>query len=298
MLDRLRRVTDLFVEGTEMPLGMDDQNKPVVVWVNKLNSFEVEEARRDAVAARGLRLLELEKEDNPERQAMLSQVGRWSDDRLREARVDQQSDELYLAVVNDLEADEEWGEKIGMLRRLPQLLQDENAPVDDPRRKQVDELNGAYLEQLQERLRKAQQDALKDFEGLDRETLVEDFMEAWRNRLSLDEYMQEKRRTELYYALRDCSASLVKFDGGERWDHSGCDHTQRIVPSRGQVSTLPQGVIERAMDVMDGVAVPQRESGNSDAPASSSASSEQQSEEAEASTPSIPVETPPVAPTT
>ena len=121
MLDRLRRVTDLFVEGTEMPLGMDDQNKPVVVWVNKLNSFEVEEARRDAVAARGLRLLELEKEDNPERQAMLSQVGRWSDDRLREARVDQQSDELYLAVVNDLEADEEWGEKIGMLRRLPQL---------------------------------------------------------------------------------------------------------------------------------------------------------------------------------
>ena len=298
MLDRLRRVTDLFVEGQELFLGMDDRQEPVVVWVNKLNSFEVEEARRDAVAARGLRLLELEREDGPERQAMLSQIGRWSDERLRQARVEQQADELYLQVINDLEAEEEWGEKIGMLRRLPQLLQDENADQDDPRRKQLDELNGEYLTELRERLEKAQKSKLREFEDHDRETLVADFMESWRNRLSLDEYMQEKRRTELYFALRDCKATRVTFDGGERWDHSRCHHTERLVPSRAEISTLPEGVISQAIDVMDGVTVPQREAGNSDAPANSSGSSEQSSAAEEASIPSIQGETPSAVPTT
>jgi hypothetical protein len=297
MFDRLRRVTDLFVEGTEMYLGDDDRGEPVVVWVNKLNSFEVEEARRDAVAARGLRLLELEKEDNPERQAMMLQVHRWDEGRLKKARVDQVSDELYMAAISDLEADEEWADNIATLRRLPTLLRDENAPKDDKRWAQFDELNQEYLSVLQDRLSKLQDEKTREFDQLDRETLVDDFMESWRSRLSLDEFMQEKRRTELFFALRDCKASRVKFDGGERWEHQGCDHTVRLMESRGQVSSLPEGIIERAMDVMDGVTVPQREAGNSDAPASSSASSEQPSEEG-ASVPSIREETPPVAPTT
>ena len=296
-MDRLRRVTDLFVEGSELYLGDDDQGEPVVLWVNKLNSFEVEEARRDAVAARGLRLLELEKEDNPERQAMLSQIGRWTVDRLREARVDQQGDELYLQAINDMESDEEWAEKVSMLRRMPQLLKDENAPADDKRHAQLTELNAEYMQALQDRLGKLQAEKLKELKDDDREKLVQDFMEAWQHRLSLDEFMAEKRRTELFFALRDCKAQRVKYDGGERWDHKGCDHRERLVPARSEVSSLPEGVIGRAMDVMDGVTVPQRESGNSDAPASSSGSSEQPSV-SEESTPSIPVETPPVAPTT
>lgn len=297
MFDRLRRVTDLFVEGTEMYLGDDDQGVPVVVWVNKLNSFEVEESRKDAVAARGLRLMELEKDDNPERQAMMSQVNRWDTDRLRQARVDQQSDELYMSAINDLEADEGWGDKIATLRRLPTLLKDEGAARDDKRWAQFDELNQEYLQTLQDRLAQLQAEKKREFEDLDRSTLVDAFMEAWANRLSLDEFMQEKRRTELFFALRDCKATRVKFEAGERWDHAGCDHTVRLIESRASVGSLPEGVIEKAMDVMDGVTVPQREAGNSDAPASSSGSSEQPSV-AEESTPSIPVETPPVAPTT
>jgi hypothetical protein len=88
-MDRLRRVTDLFVEGRTLYLGNDDENKPVLVWVNKLNSFEVEESRRDAVSARGLRLLELEKEESPERMAMWARASRWSDDDLADNRVGQ-----------------------------------------------------------------------------------------------------------------------------------------------------------------------------------------------------------------
>lgn len=297
-MDRLRRVTDLFVEGTELYLGNDDSNEPVVIWVNKLNSFEVEEARRDGVSARGLRLLELENESSPEHQAMRNQLGRWSDDELREARVDQMSDELYLGVVNDLEADEDWSEKITMLRRMPQLLRDEGAPADDPRRVQVDELNSAYLSELRDRMGAVQKQKLREMGDLGREDLVSDFMEQWRNRLSLDEFMAEQRRTQLFAAMRDCKATEVKTDTVTRWDHAQCDHTVRLLRARSEVSTLPEGVIQKVMDVIDGITVPQRESGNSDAPASSSASSEPSSVQEEESTPSIPVETPSGAPTT
>jgi hypothetical protein len=299
-LNRLRRVTDLFVEGTELYLGQDDQNEAVVIWVNKLNSFEVEESRRDGVSARGLRLLELEKEDSPERQALVNQLTRWDDESLARARVDQMSDELYLGVVNDLEADEDWAEKIGILRRMPQLLTDENAPADDPRRTQVDELNGEYLEEMRDRLAKAQEAKLREYGKQERPQLEEDFMEAWRNRLSLDEFMAEKRRTELYAAMRDCKASelpALAEGGNVRWDHTSCDHTQRLLASRADVADLPEGVLQKVMDVMDGVTVPQREAGNSAAPASSSESSGP-SNAAEDSTPSTPTETPIVAPTT
>lgn len=298
-MDRLRRVTDLFVEGTELFLGMDDEQKPVVLWINKLNSFEIEEARRDGVAARGLRLLELTKEDNPERLAITHQLGRWDDEKLRQYRVGQMSDELYLNVINDLEADEEWAEKLPLLRRLPQLLDDENAPEDDPRREQLGDLNTEYLDVLRVRSENAQKAALKELKDVSRKDLEEDYLEAWRNRISLDEFMAERRMTEIFAAVRDCRATeAAGATGGKRWDHSRCDHTERLLNARSAVKTLPEPVIEKIVDTLEDLTVPQRDSGNSDAPASSSASLGPSSAPEAPSTPSSPAETPLAVPTT
>ena len=60
-----------------------------MVWVNKLNSFEIEEARRDGVAARGRRSWNWTKEDNPESLALKLTMDRWTLDELREYRVGQ-----------------------------------------------------------------------------------------------------------------------------------------------------------------------------------------------------------------
>ena len=280
-LDRLRRVTDLFVEGKPLHLGTDDDGKPVMVWVNKLNSFETEESRRDAVTARGLRLLELQKEDNPERQA----------------RVDQLADELYLDTINDLESDEDWRENIAMMRRLPELLEDQDAPDDDPHRAQLADLNNEYLEELRRRLEKAHKDKLVDLAKEDREHVVEDYFEAWRSRLSLDEFMQEKRTTELYAAMRECQAEARPGGLAEHaWNHAKCDHRTRLLDSRAAVKLLPEALLARVIDTLDGISVPDREAGNSDAPVSSSAPSGQ-GEAAEASSPSTPTGTSPDAPT-
>lgn len=292
-MDRLRRVTDLFIEGAPLPLGMDDENKPVVIWVNKLNSFEVEEARRDAVTARGLRLLELEKDDNPEHRAITARMSRWSLEELAEARVEQQIDELYLGALNDLEADDDWGPKIEQMRRMPTLLDDEGAPADDPRRTQLTDLNSEYLQELQARLDARQKEARTAVLDQERKDIEAEYLESWRNRMSLDEFMQERRTTEIYAALRECRAT----QSGTGYDHTDCNHAKRLLDSRAAVRTLPEALIEAVIDKLGEVTSPERTAGNSGAPVSSSAPSEPQ-KLAEAGEPSTPEVTSPAAPTT
>lgn len=299
MIDRLRRVTDLFVEGTERYLGMDQDHKPILIWVNKLNSFETEEARRDGLVRRGERILALSKDDNPERRSLEASLARWTDEELASARVGQVSEEIYLQVINDIESEEEWREKLAMMRRLPQLLADQQATDNDPRRKQLDEVTTDYLEEIRKRQETRQKERLAEFTGIERSRLERDFFDSWTNRVSLDEYMEEKQVTELFYAIRDCVATEKgrTEDGVILWDHTDCNHASRLCNERSQVRSLPEAVIEKAIEALESISIPQRESGNSDAPPSSSGSSEQPST-AEDSTVSTPDETPPAAPMT
>ena len=290
---RLRRITDLFVEGTEVYLGDDKDGNPVLIWVNKLNSFEVEEARRDGSSRRGLRLAELAQPSAPERQSLIAEVAMWPDDKLRERWVGQKVEELYIDVVNDIEAEEEWRENLDVMRRLPTLLAEANAAPDDPRRQQLMELQEAYFTAIRERQEVKQREQLREAEALSRDKLEESFFEQWRQRITLDEFMEERRVTELFYALRDCQATRVD---PTTWDHSNCNHTEKMLANRGLVRGLPEAVLAKCIDALEGVTVPQRAAGNSDAPSSSSGSSEPQSVPEE-STPSTPEETPAAAPT-
>jgi len=290
---RLRRITDLFVEGTELYLGDDRDGKPILIWVNKLNSFEVEEARRDGASRRGLRLAELAQPSAPERQSLIAEISLWPDDKLRERWVGQKIEEIYLDVINDIESEDEWRQNLEVMRRLPTLLQEANAADDDPRRQQLVELQEGYFKEIRDRQGIKQRESLRDAEALSRDKLEESFFENWRQRLTLDEFMEERRVTELYYALRSCEATRVT---QTTWDHAECNHAEKVLDNRGQVRGLPEAVLAKCIDALEGVTVPQREAGNSDAPSSSSGSSEPQSVPEE-STPSTPEETSVAAPT-
>lgn len=300
MLDRLRRVTDLFVEGAEAFLGLDDDGVPVVIWVNKLNSFEVEEARQDGIVARGMALMQLSKEDNSERAALIGAMIEWSDDEVISGLVDQKSEHLYIDVLNDMEADEDWKERLTILRRLPELLRDADAATDDPRRTQLYDLQTEYLEEMRVRREKAEAEARREFDGMTREELEKAYFDNWSNRNSLDEFMAARRVTELFFAMRDCRATQESerdLDGHIRWNHSTCDHSKRLLNERSQVKSLPEGVLAKVSQVIEDITVNGRDSGNSDAPQSSSGSAGQQSEP-EASSPSSPEEKPLAAATT
>lgn len=287
--DRLRRVTDLFVEGTELPLG-EDANGPIVVWVNKLSSLEIEECRRDALAARAMRTLELRDSEKPERRAMEFIVAAWSLEELIETRLNQDDQSRYIRVLDDLETDPEWREKRATMRRLPEVL--EGLPSDDSRHEQLKEMRQQWAEAVLAESKKAADARKAELEQMEREVLEKDFFEAWVDSVSLDAYIVEQRVSQIYFAARDCRGRLV--DGGA-WTHSDCTH-RRMLAKRAEARDLPDTLVEKLVAALEGETVNGREAGNSDAPASSSSSSEQPSEE-EGSTPSIPEETSPALPT-
>lgn len=281
-IGRLRRVTDLFIEGEEVFLGNDAGNVPVVIWVNKLNSFEIEEARRDGIVQRGLKMRDLADPDSPERAAFDAEVRLMNDERLQQAWVNHHVEEMYLDVVNEIETSEEWRTKVEEMRRLPELLTDAGAPQTDPRWKQVEELQIAYMEAIRAGQEKAQKDSLREAQDFARDDLEASYFEKWRERQTLDIFMEERRITEIYVSARECDATR----DGDGWDHRACDHGKRLLPHRSMVKSLPPQIIEKIIDVLDDITTPQREAGNSDAPVSSSAPSEPSSASEAPSTPS------------
>lgn len=290
---RFKRVTDLFEEGTELLLGYDDERQPVIIWVNKLNSFEVEEARRDGIVHRGLKMRDLGKEDNPEREAFYAEVRLLTDEKLREAWVNQRVEEMYLDVVDEVETDPEMREKVEMMRRLPALLNDSEAGEDDERRQQLLDLQVEYMEALRKGQDKRHREGMKEAEGFERNDLEASFFEKWRERQTLDIFMEERRITEIHLSARECYATS-KATG---WDHGKCDHSTRLLPERSLVKKMPPGVVEQLIDTLDNMTSSQREAGNSDAPASSSESSERSSASEAPSIPSSPEEMLSAAPT-
>lgn len=290
---RFKRVTDLFTEGKELLLGYDEERLPVLIWVNKLNSFEIEEARRDGIVQRGLKMRDLAQEGNPEREAFFAEIRLLTDEKLREAWVNQRVEEMYLDVVDEVETDPEMREKVETMRRLPTLLDDSGAADDDPRRDQLTELQAEYMDALRKGQDKRHAEGMKEAEEFPREDLEASYFEKWRERQTLDLFMEERRITEIYLSARECYGTS-KPNG---WDHSKCDHSTRLLPERSLVKKMPPGVIEQLIDTLESLTSSQREAGNSDAPASSSASSEPSSASEAPSIPSSPEETLSAVPT-
>ena len=287
-MSRLKRVTDLFIEGKVVALGNEEDGTPILVWVKKPNSFESEEARRDGLAARSGRVLELREEDDPERLNLAEQVKKWDTDELITMRLSQEADEMWMNAVNEIRSDKEWREKLDYMERMPQLLADEGVDEEDDRSKRLAEINRDYLDAVRKHVESEQEARRKELAERSREDLEDEFYEKWRDRASIDEYMREKRVTEIWYALRDCQATGSAESG---YDHRTCNHGRRLLEERREVRDLPEDLLLRVIDALDELEMPIREAGNSAAPATSSASSEPASE-AEASTPSTPDETP------
>jgi hypothetical protein len=286
-MTRLSRITDLFLEGTELYLGDDDNTgEPIVVWVNKLNSFEEEEARRDGSAARALRLLELDN-DNLEVQQARKEMEAWDVDTLRRSVTLQGAEEDYVLAMDDVQADEEWAKKIEDLRRMGPLMDDQEIPSDDERRVLFNTLNEEYAEALREAMELRQEARMDELEGLSQAELFDKFMESWSNRAAMLEFLKEQKVTQIYYALRDCQA--VKGESG-KWYHRTCSHA-RLLPERAAVRGLPESLLDKVVTALEEVSVDRRQAAFSDAPTSSSESLEQPKQQEE-STPSIPEETP------
>jgi hypothetical protein len=270
---KLKRIVDLFTEGDVCYLGDDIDQKPICVWVNKCNSIEEEEARMDAQAARTGKLLELADPMHPEMQNAMMILEEWSDDELFLSAVNQRAEECVALAMHDIEADTEWKDKLEYIRRQPEILNDAGVAEDDPRRVQLETYTKEYMEHLDELSQKRQDDMLEEIKAKGRREVEDEFLKNYRDKLSIDTYMLENKITRLFFGVRTCDAAR----NGEEWDHSQCNHRERLFTHRSEVRELPDHVLSRIAEKFDEVTVGARNVANFPVAQNSSESSAQPS---------------------
>jgi hypothetical protein len=279
---RLRRVTDLFVTGQALVLQDDPDTDPVLVWVNKPNAFQRAECQKDGAAAQARRVAALH-EDSDEVQAALSRLETLDRDQIIEYVVSQQANALFLAAVDDVRADEKWADRLPLIDRSASLAE-EGSPATPDEQAAIDQANVDYYAAVQEAQTIRLDDAKAEWADTPEEDLRKEWLETFRRRLGMGAFMEEYDKTELYYAARDC----VGVRAGSDYTHTACTH-QRLLPGRAAVNDLPEDLANRIRQVLTDLSMTPQDAGNSAAPVTSSAPSEQPSSAAdsEASTPAV-----------
>ncbi len=280
-LQRLRRVTDLFVTGRELLLADDPGEEPVLLWINKLNAFQRTECQKDGAAGQARRLAALD-ENCDEIQAAENRLDTLSRDQMIDYIAGQQDDTQIIAAVDDVRADPAWTDRLPLLDRAEDL--DANgSPATEAEAEAVRQVKVDYLAAVKAAHDRRKQDARQDWADTSEADLRKEWLEQYKRRLGLSAFLEEYDKTELYYAARDCQAT--RSERGS-YDHAACTHG-RLLSSRAGIAELPEDLVDRIRQVLTDLNMSPQDAGNSAAPRTSSEPSEQPSnaEDSPASTP-------------
>lgn len=279
-IQALRRITDLFDEGKELVLREDP---PVLVWVNKLNSFEQDEVRTDGAVARARLILAMKEIGTPEKALYEAELGDLKVDVLRDALLGTRQTEWFMEATQEMRVDEEWAEKVAMVER-----QDELDEMTKEEAELTVKLNQEYLDELNRRVAEFRAEEVRALESLDEGSLREKHREAWLDQQGMSAFSKAYQKTQVYFALRLCNASKKNEHGA--WDHSPCDHTQRACDTRADVTRIPTELTEKVITSLRLQSMPSVDARFLAGAASSSVSSQRPSAE-EDSAVSIPAVT-------
>lgn len=264
-MGNLQKLLQLFAEGVVVDFDADTH-----LWVNKLSPFQQEQVLQEARVARARRMLAIKEIGTPEHDLLLGQVVAMNDAELVDLLVSMKGDENTGQAVRDMNADEEWRERIEVMQHSEGVdnLEPEDTAVLV---KIVNDYQSELLER-QEQLQGEYRATLKDSQ---REDLIEIYEKWFADTDGFRVFSDLRRRLELYYCMRECS-------GG---DHKDCNHTRLFLADRSEVVDIPEQVRERVTDAFQSLSVPPDLARFMAGPASSSESSGPSSS-AEGSSPS------------
>jgi hypothetical protein len=278
---KLRRIQDLFTRGREVVLDPGGGQDRVTLWVAKPTAFEKDEAAKDGRAARAHRALAFDR-DEREQAMVIAHLAEAGVDQVIDEILDTRGNEHFVKALDELRARKDWAERIEVMDREQVLAEDRTAGQEPDVLADVLREHAAEIDKLVAGYRSAGRAELLE---LDRAALDDAYRAMWREQVSFNAFMESRRISEFYYAIRDCAAVA----DGDGWCHDACDHRQRLCAERVEVHELPDVVLEAVRVALDELNMTPRDAGNSAAPTSSSASSERPNEAAD-SPPSIPTE--------
>ena len=272
-LAALARITDLFVEGKELVLRPEPSlggPPAVLAWVNKLNAFEQEDARRDGAVARARMALAVREVGSAEKTLYESLLLEVDADQLRAEIVDSQQNTFWMAATNAIRVDPVWAERYLMVQRPSSELTEAETTA-------MTQVTEDYFNELQARAKVLATQAREDLQDMSLDQLKAKHRDIWIDGQAMNVFGREYNRTRVFFALRTCRAT-TKVDG--RWDHTGCDHSQRTCDSRDDA--LPDALTQQVLAALLELDIPADDARFSAGAADSSTSSPRPSD-AEAS---------------
>lgn len=251
---KYKKITDLFVVGTEVVLGADDDGKAVVAWLQALNPFELDQVRSRAHGVRGRVVLALEEHGSDELSRYEAAVRERGDAGIVEQILDMRDSELTVNAVAEVNSDPEWQERLNIVEEAEQ---EGAAPLTAEEKQVVTDINRDYLAEIQ-KIHELEQERLRGrLEAADREDLVDEFKELWITQRGNERAMAEYVIAEIAFAARECDA--VKDEDG-KWDHAACGgHAKRIWDTIEEVRDLPAQVQQRMAVAMRSLNLSQQE---------------------------------------
>jgi hypothetical protein len=284
MAGTLKRIQDLFRQGEVVILEPRDPEtgevvERIPVYVKKLSALEKDEAIKDARSARARRVLTFDRDEDEQLQLSALLAG-MTDADIHEDLLRRKAGEFLHQAEDEVRSDPKWRERLEAIDRAS--IVDDGAASEQERQVLAD-----LLEEFQKAIGKDHQRRmsahLRELRDTPREELEASYRQAWRDMLGATSFYEARRQSEIWYALRECSCEL---DADGRPVQGTEIIGGRLCATRADVNDLPDDVIVRVLQSLDGE-MTSREAGNSGAPSASSGSSEQRSAEA-ASTPSTP----------
>lgn len=271
-MSSLAKLTDLFQEGVTVPLKTVTGSE-VVVWINKLSPFEVEQSNHDGRIARARIMLAIREVGTPEYDLFRGTATHVAPSVLVESMVEAKSNEHLVKVIRELHSDPEWKPRLETLEWSGDQL--EGKPDDDPEVVLVTKILNEYQTEMSIRQDALAGDLRKELKGLSEAVLREQYLESYVEQRGLSAFSREQQQVQIFYALRKCEGVRE----GTLWDHTKCDHTQRWLDKSADVQQLPESLIAQVQTAYDELNMAPDVARFSDALGSSSASPEPSSKQ-------------------
>jgi len=266
-MSRLAKLTDLFQEGETVPLTTPSGQK-MVVWINKLSPFEMEQANHEGRIARARTMLAIREVGTPDYALYQASSLASKPDALINDLIDAKANEHLVQVIRDLHSDPDWKERLETLEWSADQV--EGKANDDPEVVALDKVMTEYQEEMESRTDHLRNELRMELQALPEDALREQYLAAYVEAQGLRSFTREQQATQVYYSLRQCEATD---QGDGTYTHENCDHSKKWLTTRREVDEMPMNLLQQVREAYEAVNMPQDVARFSGGPASSSASS-------------------------
>lgn len=252
---KYRKLPDLFVQGAE--LVFEDGT---VMWLQVMNPFEVDEARKDAQTARARFSLAMKEIGTPEYDQVRASFSDRGSDEIVDELVEGKQSEIFVKASNDIETDPEWKDKLDIIQRSDDILA---LPEDDPEHMLLAQVNAEWVAEVQRRIKDDSEYERESLDKLGFDQLLEEYMKEWVDRRGSARALVAYNVTETFYACRACDAAPDEEGLFTKESHAGCNgHRERVFEQKDDIRSLPEELLVKIRESLDNLQMSIREAKN------------------------------------